>query len=285
MTSSVFLLVILAGFSHAAWNFAARKAAGNLLAVWLGLWVGCAVVFPGVIAVVVGKGLSETVHVKGVWCIIATGLIHSAYFRLLAAGYEHGDISLVYPIARGSGIGLTAILAGLLLKETFTVLGSIGVVLISAGIICLGAGAHRKADHAKAVTLALCIGASIVSYSLVDKIGVSYTHPVVYIWFMFLISAVVLTPFVVRGRRGALRREARRFIGHSLIIGIGGAGTYLIILFAFRAGPVGYIVAVREFAVVLGALAGIIFLKEKSTTAKIIGICAIVIGIMLIKMI
>lgn len=282
MTSSVFLLVILAAFSHAAWNFAARKAGGNLLAMWLGLWVGCAVVLPAAI-VVVGKGLPETVQVEGVWCIIATGLIHSAYSRLLAAGYQHGDISLVYPISRGSGIGLTAILAGLFLNEAFTPLGSIGVALISVGIICLGAGARGKTGHAKTVTLALCIGASIVSYSLIDKIGVSYTHPVVYIWLMYLIAAAVLSPFVVRRYRGALRREARRVIGYSLIIGIGGAGTYLIILFAFRAGPVGYIVAIREFAVVLGALAGIIFLKEKLTITKIIAICAIVVGIIFVK--
>ena len=127
MTSSVFLLVLIAAIFHAAWNFAARKAAGNLMAVWLGLWLGCAVAFPGVVGIAVCKGLPETVSVQAIAYIIATGLIHSVYFRLLAAGYEHGEISLVYPIARGSGIALTAVLASLFLEESFTLLGIIGI--------------------------------------------------------------------------------------------------------------------------------------------------------------
>jgi len=284
MTSHVFLLVLISAFSHAVWNFAARKAAGNLVAVWLGLWLGCALVFPGVIGIVVYKGLPETVSVQAIICIIATGLIHSVYFRLLAAAYEHGEISLVYPIARGSGIALTAILASLFLKELFTFLGSISIGLISLSIISLGAGTHGKANDTKSVTLALSVGASIVAYSLVDKIGVSHVNPVVYIWLMFPIAAVVLTPFVIRRYHGTLGQVARKYIGYSVIIGVGSIGTYLLILFAFTMGPVGYIVAVREFAVILGAIAGIIFLKERFTIAKVLAICVIVIGIISIKL-
>ena len=222
--------------------------------------------------------------VQPVICIIATGLIHAVYFRLLAAGYEHGEISLVYPIARGSGIALTAILASLFFKESFALLGSIGIGLISAGIILLSAAAERKANDAKAITLALSIGATIVAYSLVDKMGVRYTNPVVYIWSMFLIAAVFLTPFVVRRYRGTLGQITRQYLGYAVVIGVGSIATYLMILFAFTMGRVGHIVAVRELAVVLGALAGIILLKERFTIPKAIAICTIVIGIMCIKL-
>jgi uncharacterized membrane protein len=284
MTSSVFLLVLIAAIFHAAWNFAARKAAGNLVAVWLGLWLGCAVVFPGVIGIAVYKGLPETVPAQAIACIIATGLIHSVYFRLLAAGYEHGEISLVYPIARGSGIALTAILASSFFKESFTLLGTIGIGLISLSIISLGTATRGKAHDTKAVTLALSVGASIVAYSLVDKVGVNHVNPVVYIWSMYLIAAIVLTPFVVRRYRGTLGQVAGKYIGYSMIIGIGAMGTYLLILFAFTMGPVGYIVAVRESAVILGAIAGIIFLKERFTITKVFAICVIVVGIIIIKL-
>ena len=283
MTLSVFILVLISAISHAAWNFAARKAAGNLVAIWLGLWFGCALVLPGVIGIVVYKGLPETVSAQAIICTIATGLIHGVYFRLVATGYEHGEISLVYPIARGSGIALTAILASLLFKEYFTLLGSIGIGLISAGIMTLSLAADRKAN-AKVITLALAAGATIVAYALVDKMGVRYVNPVVYIWSMFLIAAVFLTPFVVRRYRGKLGHLARQYLGYALVIGVGSIGTYLMILFAFTMGPVGYIVAVRELAVVLGALAGILFLKERFTIPKAIAICTIVIGIMCIKM-
>jgi uncharacterized membrane protein len=284
MTLYVFLLVLFSAFCHATWNFAARKAAGNLMAIWLGLWIGCAVMLPGAIGVIIHRGIRATAELQGIICIIATGLIHTVYFRLLAAGYEEGEISLVYPIARGSGIALTAILAGLLLKEQLTLLGSIGIGLVCLGIISLSTGAHKRADDTKAIRLALCIGASIVAYSLVDKIGVGYINPVVYIWSMFLIAGITLTPLLIRRYRGTLGKEARQNIGYALIIGIGSVGTYLMILFAFTRGPVGYIVAVREFAVVLGALAGIIFLKERFTMVKALAICLIVIGIIGIKL-
>ena len=284
MTSPVFLLVLISAFSHAAWNFAARRAAGNLVAIWLGLWLGCTLVSPGVIGIIVYKGVPATIPVQAIICICATGLIHAVYFRLLAAGYEHGEISLVYPIARGSGIGLTAILASFFLKENFTLPGLIGIALICAGIISLSAAAERTASDAKAIALALSIGATIVAYSLVDKVGVHYINPVVYIWSMFLIAAVFLTPFVVKRYRGTLRQIAGQYLGYAVVIGIGSIATYLMILFAFTMGRVGYIVAVRELAVVLGALAGIIFLKERFTIPKAIAICTIVIGVVCIKL-
>jgi drug/metabolite transporter (DMT)-like permease len=284
MTLYVFLLVLFSAFCHATWNFAARKAAGNLMAIWLGLWIGCAVILPGAIGIIIHSGICATAELAGIFCICATGLIHSVYFRLLAAAYEEGEISLVYPIARGSGIAFTAILASLLLKEQLTFFGSIGIGLVCLGIFSLSRDAHKGTDDAKAIRLALGIGASIVAYSIVDKIGVNYIHPLVYIWSMFLIAAIALTPLLIRRYRGTLGKETRQNIGYALIIGVGSVGTYLIILFAFTRGPVNYIVAVREFAVVLGALAGIIFLKERFTMAKVFAICLIVIGIISIKL-
>jgi drug/metabolite transporter (DMT)-like permease len=284
MTLYIFLLVLFSALCHATWNFAARKAAGSLMAIWLGLWLGCAIILPGVLGIIIRDGVRETAKLQGIICIIATGLIHTVYFRLLAAAYEEGEISLVYPIARGSGIALTAILAGLLLKEQFALLGSIGIGLVSLGIISLSTGTHKRVEDRKAIRLALCIGASIVAYSLVDKTGVGYINPVVYIWSMFLLAGIALTPLLIRRYRGTFGKEARRNIGYALIIGVGSVGTYLMILFAYTRGPVGYIVAVREFAVVLGALAGIIFLKERFTMVKVLAICLIVIGIISIQL-
>lgn len=284
MSSSVLLLVLFSSFCHAAWNFAARKAAGNMLAVWVGLWLGCGLISPIAIGVVVHEGLLETIRPQAIICMVATGLIHAVYFRLLAAAYEHGEISLVYPIARGSGIALTAILAAFLLNENFTLLGVIGIGLISVGIPSLCLAPQRTGRHTRAVILALVTGGSIVGYSLVDKIGVGYINPVVYIWSMFLIAAVILTPFVIWRYHGTLRQIAKQYIGYSVIIGVGSIGTYLIILFAFTMEPVGYVVAVRESAIIWGSLAGIVFLKERFTIVKIAVTCVIVIGIMCIKM-
>jgi len=284
MTLYVFLLVLFSAFCHATWNFAARKAAGNLMAIWLGLWIGCAVILPAALGIIIRDGLRTIAELPAISCIIATGLIHIVYFRLLAAAYEEGEISLVYPIARGSGIALTATIAGFILQEHLTPLGALGIGLVCLGIFSLSTASHRRAENVKAIRLALGIGASIVAYSIVDKLGVSYVHPLVYIWSMFLIMAIGLTPVLIRRYRGQLWQAARQYKGYAAIIGIGSAGTYLMILFAFTMGPVNYIVAVREFAVVLGALAGVIFLKERLTPMKALAICVIVIGIIGIKL-
>ena len=284
MSSSVLLLVLFSSFCHASWNFAARKAAGNMVALWLGLWLGCGLISPIAISVVVSEGLLETVRPQAIICMVATGLIHAVYFRLLAAAYEHGEISLVYPIARGSGIALTAALAAFFLKESFTFVGAIGIGLISVSILSLYSAQQRTGRHSKAVAFALCTGGSIVVYSLVDKIGVGYISPFVYIWSMVLIAAVALTPFVMWRYRGTIRQTSKQYIGYALIIGVGSVGSYLMILFAFTTEPVGYVVAVRESAIIWGSLAGIIFLKERFTIIKIVVTCVIVIGIICIKM-
>ena len=284
MTIQVLLLVLLSALFHATWNFVARKVEGNLVVLWFGVCLGSALITPGVIGIIIYSGLGKIAQLPAIICIIATGLIHVVYFRLLSAGYEKGEISLVYPIARGSGIALTAILANLFLKEKFDILGLIGICLICVGIISMSRSTHRKTDDINAVRLALCIGASISAYSLIDKIGVNYVNPVVYIWSMGVIIALVMTPFLMKRHRGTLIKEAKRYLGYGVIIGVGSLGTYLMILFAFTMGPVSYIVAVREFAVVLGALAGIIFLKERVSIPKIVAICAIVFGIISIKL-
>lgn len=285
MTPSVFLLVLISALCHAAWNFATRKIAGNLMAIWLGLWLGCIIVFPGVIVICLHEGLRDVLQVKAMFCIVATGLLHGVYFRLVSAVYEHGEISTVYPIARGSGIALTAILAALFFNERYTFQGIIGIGLISGGIISLGTVANRGIDDLKAVILALGIGATIVAYSFVDKIGVGYVNPVLYIWFMFLIAAIVLTTALKRRYRNTLGQMAKQYVGYAIIIGGGSIGTYLMILFAFKMGPVGYIVAVRELSVVFGSLAGIIFLKERRTVTKIAAISVIVIGNICIRLV
>ena len=283
MDGRVFLLVVFSACCHAAWNFAARKVAGNLAVIWLAMLLAWALLLPAVLGVALHYGRLPPVSGPGIACIITTGLVHAVYFGFLAAAYEHGEISLVYPIARGSGIALTAVLARLFLKESVTCLGAVGIGLICVGILTMSAPAYGRRQEGKPVALALCVGATIVCYSLVDKTGVGHVNPVVYLWAMYMISAAVLTPFVLRRHRGTLRDTLRQKGRYTAIIGIGSFATYLMILFAYTWGPVGYIVAVREFAVVIGALAGVIVLKERFTATKAVAVVAITIGMICIK--
>lgn len=279
MTGLVFGMVLLSATLHALWNFAAKKVSGNLSVLWLGLCVASVLSWPFAISVY----RAEEITLGSTACILATGAIHVAYFWLIAKAYQSGDISLVYPVARGSGVAGTALLAFIWLRESLALLGVVGIVIIGLGTALLGASQRDHHEGLTAYLYALAVGLTIAMYSVVDKLGVGMVHPIVYISSMFTLAALALLPYMVWRRRPECRQaldQLKVFIG---IIGVGSIGTYLMILFAYRLGPVSYIVAVREFAVVIGALLGRILLCERITPRKVAGMAAIVGGIILVK--
>lgn len=287
MSIELFVFVLLSAVLHAAWNFVARRNAGDLTVFWWSLWVSGLVLLPFVAGVAVSLGTAGflSMMADGWLYIVATGVIHAFYFLLLARAYQHGEISLVYPIARGSGIGLTGFLGWLLLGESLTPFGVSGIALICIGILSLGVPVLvYTRDARRGFVSALGVGATIVSYSLVDKVGVSIVHPVLYIFCMFMLSAALVTPLVAARDRGRLWRKLAETWRAAVLIGVGSTAAYLMILFAMTMGQVGYIVALREFAVVLGAVLGFVFLKERVTLMKVCAVLMIVAGLVCIKL-
>ena len=286
MPTDLFFFVLLSAVLHATWNFVARRSSGNLAVFWWSLWISCLLLLPFVAAVASEMGAEGFLAMlKAGWpYVLATGVIHTFYFLFLARAYEHGEISLVYPIARGSGIGLTGFLGWLLLGEELTPMGVAGIGLICLGILSMGVSVlmHTRAAH-RGFASALAVGATIVSYSLVDKVGVSIVHPVVYIFGMFLLSAVFASPFLAARGPDLRRNRLAEIWRPATFIAVGSTAAYLMILFAMTVGQVGYIVALREFAVVLGAVLGFVFLKERITPLKVGSVLMIAAGLVFIK--
>ena len=280
MSAEVWGLVLTAALGHALWNFAARKVAGNTVVLWFSFTLGNALMIP-FCAYQWWQGAGPNLTWLSGICLLATGVFHGFYFILLARAYEHGEISLVYPIARGSGIGLTAFIAWLVLGEEISFSGAGGIGLIFAGILCLGTPALREQTHG--LKLALGVGATIVAYSLVDKIGVGYMQPFYYICGMWIISTLFWTPFVLRKSGPSLSTTFRTYWNYIALIGPASLGTYMLILYAYSKGPISYIIAARESSVSIGALLGFSLLKERLTLSKICGIIAIAGGLGLIK--
>ncbi len=157
-------------------------------------------------------------------------------------------------------------------------------MLICAGTVFLGSSEHSGSGSISSSLKAALVGGSITAYSVVDKLGVERADPVLYIFALFFISSVVLTPYVLLQYRGRLLHALKGSIRFSLVIGLGSMATYLIILFSFRLVRLSYIVAAREFAVVIGSVLGILLLKEPLNIRKAVGIAAITAGIVFIKM-
>src|SRR4030043_43957 len=271
-----FLLIILAAALHALWNFAAKKASGNLSVIWMGLAMATIAIIPFLFLL-----SPDQIFVLEAWpFVLATGIIHAVYFFALAKAYEHGDISVVYPISRGSGIAGTAIIAYLLLQEKISLIGPSGISFICLGTIFLGLNStHQK----RGIFFSLLVAAMIIAYSIVDKLGVGIIHPLGYIFGLVFLTTIFLAPYMLINKQQELLSAIKNMKKYSLIIGLGSGGTYLIILFVFQMAQISYVVAAREISVALGALLGIIFLKEQNSVQKMFCITCIVIGMFLIK--
>ncbi len=283
MSVEVFLLVITSAIFHASWNFALRKLSGNIVVAWLAFWAGGILLLPVSAIIVLQNGLSESLPAFSLLMAILSGIIHWWYLTFLALAYRYGDISIVYPIARGTGVGLTAILAWIILQEDISFAGFTGIGMILIGIFLTGGKIAAKQQDRLAVKYALLTGLTIGMYSLTDKVGVSGMHPVIFLCIVFIVSAAFMSPYILRKYASEIIPMFKTNFKYILMIGPGSMITYLLILFAFRLGAVSYIVAMREFAIVVGVFLGIVFLKETVTWKKWAGVLIITLGLIFLK--
>ena len=280
MNLYVFFLVLFAAFSHAGWNFFSKKSSGNLKVTIAGVWVANLTLLPVSLIILFHTGLDP----RAIFFMIITSFSHILYYWSLAKGYRSGDISTVYPVARGIGVAGTAVFSFFLLGENISLKGWSGILFIVSGVLFVTIRSGFGINDLKALKYAVLVGISIVIYSVNDKIGVSYANPVVYINLKDILALVIMTPFLFRTGKREIIETLKNNSRSSLIIGYGALGTYLLILYAFTMERAGYVSAVREFSVVIGSVLGFIFLGEKLTLRKAAGIIMVVGGLVFIKL-
>jgi drug/metabolite transporter (DMT)-like permease len=286
MSGIALAIVLVAAFLHACWNFLAKKSHNKIVFIWWFLLIATIVYSPMFLYLY----SSAAISLFGWGCIIATGVIHALYFWFVGGAYERGDLSLVYPLSRGSGPLFVPILAVVLLDEKLSMMGMAGIALVIFGIYSIHLQsfsihsylAPLRTAPKSASLWAFTTGLTIAAYSLVDKIGVQVVFPPVYIYLMFAISLLLLSPIVVLRHTAAIKTEWRANKVFILINGVLVLATYLMILFAFQISKVSYVVAAREVSIVFSAFFGIFALREKNACQKIIGSALIAMGVVII---
>jgi len=281
MSATALLLVIAAAVGHAAWNALAKRARDQLAFLWSSVTLATLVLWPIAFGYLPSGGLPAA----ALPFVAATVAIHAAYFYVLSRAYGSGDFSLVYPIARGFGVALVPVLALFFLDERLSALGATGVALVVIGIAAINlrrapaaSGGGRPRFLAAGTGWALLTGLSICAYSVVDKAGVARLHPLPYIAIMGVGISLFLAPAVM-GRRGALRAEWRANAPAILAASTMNLTSYLLVLFAFRLSPAGYVVAARELSIVLSVLIGRLWLGEAPVGARLVGAGVILAGV------
>jgi drug/metabolite transporter (DMT)-like permease len=281
-------LVLLSALLHALWNFRTKGSRNPLaFAVLLAACTagGAVCLFPFVDWGELPSRLW--------WVVSASAVVHTVYFYSLSKGYQAGDLSLVYPIARSTP-AFVPLIAVPLLGERLSVPGALGIAVVVAGIWLVHAEGWRWRNLAEPGTkFALATLAATVAYSLLDKQGMgvlsdtSWSSPVpralVYFCVIETMMFALFLPLALRevGAAG-LRRAAREELGTAAGAALASIASYTLILEAFRTASVSYVVAARQSSVLFALILGGIFLRDRPSRPRLIGAIATVAGVALI---
>ncbi len=274
-------LLLAAAIAHATWNYFAKGA--NSSAAFMFCFAALAELVYLPLAVGVFLYTRPALGFDALFFVSVSGALTVAYFLLLTQGYKVGDLSLVYPLARGTGPALSVAGAIVLLGERPSGLALGGAALVVAGILVMSWTPHvtSRADVRRSIFFALATGGCIATYTLWDNKGVTIVTPILYSYglhgaAMTLLAPLVLTSAAGRSAVATVLREQRRAVAG---IGILSPGAYILVLAALTLAPVSYVAPAREVSILFGALLGLRLLGESDARRRLTGATAIVAGI------
>jgi drug/metabolite transporter (DMT)-like permease len=271
--------VLLAALTHATWNLAAKRAAGSRHFVWLYSMLTVVLYLP-IVAWVVWTTRPQFTAAH--WAVLAgTGVLHMGYSLILQAGYRVSDLSLVYPLARGSGPLLAFFLAALVLGEAVTWVSLLGVALVVGGILLVsGLFDERHRAPRAGVLYGLATGLFIASYTVNDgwAVKVLLISPFIVDYSGNLFRVVFLAPGAWLDRARVLR-ECREYARPVAIVSVLGPLGYILVLYAMQLAPVGHVAPARELSTLIGTYFGARLLREKAAPLRLVGAGCIVAGV------
>ena len=279
MDTNVFLIILLATVMHAVWNGMVKKHPDKVVAV-------SGIVFGHVPASIIAIILLPAPSVDCIPYIIASALIHQGYNWYLLSSYKIGDLTQVYPIARGFGPLVATIISILILGLVLDNLIILSICLICLGIMILGIFNQPSKKNSKIIQYSLFTGFFIGLYSLVDGYGARVSlSAITYMSWSFILIAF-LFPIVLKIKKqenifkNVMSRGKQIFwVGGSLSYII-----YIIVVWGFTKAPIPMVGALRETSIFFSIFIGYFFLKEKITPKKIFTIILILVGVVGLKL-
>lgn len=287
MTSLSLLLVIAAAVAHASWNLLAKRAAmvGPPFVFAYGLCATLAYL-PWVLWILFDEGMAWSLPIAA--CIALSAALHLAYSLALQRGYQVADLSVVYPVARGTAPLMSTMAAFMLLAETATSTGVAGMLCVVIGVMLIATqgklGMFSQPQAWTGVRWGLLIGVFIALYTIVDAYGVKelLIMPVIFDWFTCATRTVMLAPHMIH-RRATSWKAMRGYWHLAWAVGVLSPLGYILVLYALRNGaPVSLVAPAREMSMMLGTFAGYFLLKEKVTAGRLAGCAAILVGVVLL---
>lgn len=281
MSFYALLLVLIASVTHAYWNFLSKQANGKTPFIWLMYVVSVIIYLPFVTWQII------TTHAAITWPLIGIGVVSAAlrivYFLILQAGYRKGDLSVVYPLARGSGPVFATAGAILFMREVPTIYSFCGLVLIIAGVLIITRLKFTTGLSAKLKTgliYGIATGFFIGCYTVWDKFAVSVNHlpPLQLIFISNLFGAIVLAPSSLT-KKEEIKTELKLHTTHIIAIAILSPFSYILVLMAMQTTPVLYVAPARELSILFGVFMGGKMMNEEDTKRRMFASAFILLGI------
>lgn len=278
MTIGVFLAVLGAAFLHASWNalikLGASKMTGMLILTLVQGGAGLII------------ALSRPWPDAQVWLwLLASGVFHSAYKLFLAYAYEQGDLSRVYPIARGAAPLMVVVISALFLADVILPWEYVGVFVLGLGILTMAQGVFSSGESRRLVPLAIGSAMATAGYSLVDGLGARVSgDATAYVGWLFALDALFFTPICLALRgRAVLVADRRAWVMGSLAAGAS-YGAYAIAVWAMTVAPIALVAALRETSILFAVLIGWVWFGERLGVTKAVAAALIVGGVVLTRL-
>lgn len=287
MTPLALALVLAAAACHAAWNFAAKRSGGGNHFVLIGALLVVLLWAPLVVAVGL-DGLGD--FGPAAWGVLAaSAVVHVLYYRTLLHGYAVSDLTVVYPVARGSAPLLSTVGAVVVLGESMSWLSAAGAAAVVAGVFLIAGGpalwrqAHDPAARERVrrgVAWGALTGAFIAVYTVVDgyAVKVMLLSPILVDYVGNLLRVPVMLPFALRDPAGffaACRTQWRA----ALVVAVLGPLGYVMVLYAATMAPLSHVAPAREVSMLFAALLGGSLLKEGDRALRLLGAGCIAVGV------
>jgi uncharacterized membrane protein len=275
MPIAAIALVLVSAVLHVAWNSLVKTSGDPLATATRAVGLGVLAVTPLAATLWLATG-RPTLAPEGWLIVVVSGIVSAAYFVPLSAAYRRGALSSVYPVARGTGALLAALIGVVVLGERLAPAGYAGILLLLAGTMAAAMAAAARTT----VAPALLAGCAMAGYLALDRVGVRTGPAWLYAWALWSVCAVGLVawsqliarlraPSAVPAvpRLAPAERPDRREFLRALAAGLLIIGTYMLILLAFEIAPLAGVAPLRESATILAALWGVAALKERERAA------------------
>lgn len=277
MEFPVFLAVLLAALLHAGWNALIKSGLSKQTSMFV-LSTGQAVIG-------LGLGLALPLPAPEAWpWLLASGLVHTAYQLFLAYAYEQGDLSRVYPIARGAAPMLVLVVSLLALGDPLRGWELAGILVLGCGIALMARGVWQNGESRRLLPFALGAALATAGYTLTDGLGARVSgQPVAYVGWLMVVAAVVYTPAVIGLRGWGVVRASARGWALGMMAASASIGAYAIAVWAMTRAPIALVGALRETSILFAVLIGWLWFGERMDRGKALAAGLIVLGVALTR--